>query len=186
VTAQYTNYRPLSHQEPPAGDNWKTWIISGGRGSGKTEAFLQYINSRAIESSVKIAIVAPFMAYFYNIGNRLKMINPDIRSSQRGLTWKNGSIAIFYSVSPAIVSLIRGMEFDIGFAEEVLSWEDESALVALRRAINHGTDPCLLISMGRSPLADIIADPTTQYVVPRVPEGLVSREIEEKLRNLYE
>jgi phage terminase large subunit-like protein len=34
----------LGHQVPPAGD-WRTWVILGGRGAGKTRAGAEWVRS---------------------------------------------------------------------------------------------------------------------------------------------
>lgn len=51
------------HQEPPAGD-WHTWLLLGGRGTGKTEGGARYVleHLRSVGSSARVGIGAPTIA----------------------------------------------------------------------------------------------------------------------------
>ena len=51
---------------PPGGEAWRTWLVLGGRGAGKTRAGAEWVKARALglwpatgARSERIAIVAP-------------------------------------------------------------------------------------------------------------------------------
>lgn len=53
------NFEPLPHQHPPEG-KWKSWVISGGRGAGKTRAMLEYALSYMREHPTgHVVLLAP-------------------------------------------------------------------------------------------------------------------------------
>src|SRR5262252_7866184 len=53
----------LPHQEAPAGA-WDTWLLLGGRGSGKTEAMARYVRDHlvALGAAARVGVGAPTIA----------------------------------------------------------------------------------------------------------------------------
>ena len=49
-------------QLPPAGDEWRTWLLLGGRGSGKTRPCAEAVREWAHDPEAVIALVGPTSA----------------------------------------------------------------------------------------------------------------------------
>jgi phage terminase large subunit-like protein len=103
----------LNQQIPPEGQDWRSWMILGGRGAGKTRTGAEWVKAVAlgqwepiVQRAERIAIVAPTFAEA-----RLVMIEgksgllavhgederPSYEPSKRMLTWPNGSVAHVFS-----------------------------------------------------------------------------------------
>lgn len=112
-------------QLAPPGD-WATWILSAGRGFGKTRAGSGWVHARAMASPGRwIALVArtPADARDYMIegpGGILKNTpihcRPLYEVSKRRLTWPNGSWATIYSDEEP--DQLRGFSGDTAWLDE--------------------------------------------------------------------
>lgn len=115
-------------QQAPRGD-WRTWLVMGGRGSGKTRAGAEWVHamaSAAVEP-LRIALVAETLA-----DGREVMVDgcsglwriardrrPVFEISRRRLVWPNGSVAqLFSSEDP---ESLRGPQFDLAWEYAPLS-----------------------------------------------------------------
>lgn len=122
----------LPHQLPPGGD-WKTWVIMGGRGAGKTRAGAEWVRSQ-VEGATprdpgrasRLAIVAET----YNQARDVMVFGesgimactppdriPKWNASERALRWPNGAEARIYSASDP--EALRGPQFDAAWADEI-------------------------------------------------------------------
>ena len=109
----------LPHQLPPEGD-WKTWVIMGGRGAGKTRAALvaeTYDQARDVMVHGESGILA---------------CSPEDRrprwlADRRKLVWPNGAEAQVFSAHD--YEALRGPQFDA-------AWIDEIGCAAVDRGTN--------------------------------------------------
>jgi phage terminase large subunit-like protein len=118
-------------QKPPPGD-WRTWLVLGGRGSGKTRAGAQWMHgivSREKRSGLRIALIAETLGDarevmidgISGIGRIARRNRTDFEISRRRLIWPNGAVAqIFSSEDP---ESLRGPQFHLGWSDELTKWK---------------------------------------------------------------
>jgi phage terminase large subunit-like protein len=163
-------------QIPPPGD-WITWLILGGRGSGKTLAGAQWVRALATgtEKVSPIALVGETMseAVAVMIEGESGLMNihprgerPKLRGSK--LTWPNGAEAMILSASDP--DRFRGPQFAAAWCDEVAKWPDaEAAWDMLQFALRLGKQPRQVATTTPRPiglLKRLLADPLT--AVPRM------------------
>ena len=118
-------------QLPPA-DDWRTWLLMGGRGSGKTRAGAEWVHELAISdgarSELRIALVAETLgdarevmidgvSGICRVARRMK---PDFEITRRRLIWPNGAVAhLFSSEDP---EALRGPQFHYAWCDELAKW----------------------------------------------------------------
>ena len=93
-------------QLPPEGD-WTTWLLLGGRGSGKTRAGAEWVHEMATRSRapLRIALVAETLAdarevMVDGVSGLWRIAHfrrPNFEISRRRLVWPNGSVAQLFS-----------------------------------------------------------------------------------------
>jgi phage terminase large subunit-like protein len=130
TTANDWHLNGRDDQKPPPGD-WRTWLIMGGRGSGKTRAgaeWVQAMASRAVEP-LRIALVAETLADAREVmvdgvsglWRIARDRRPTFEISRRRLVWPNGSVAqLFSSEDP---ESLRGPQFDLAWCDELGKWK---------------------------------------------------------------
>ncbi len=150
----------MPHQLPPDGD-WRTWVILGGRGAGKTRAGAEWVRAQAegptpsaAGKATRIAIVgetfdqARDVMVFGDSGilaTSPDAHRPDWTSSRRTLTWPNGAVAQVYSAHDP--DSLRGPQFDALWADEVAKWKNgEAAWDMLQFALRLGDDPRAVVT----------------------------------------
>nr|WP_244545384.1 terminase family protein [Devosia enhydra] len=120
-------------QLPPPGD-WTTWLLIGGRGSGKTRAGAEWIRSLATAPVPvsPIALVGETMAEAIAVMIRgesglLAVHPPAERPVLKGttLTWPSGAVASVLSASDP--DRFRGPQFAAAWCDEVAKWPDPEA-----------------------------------------------------------
>ncbi|MDQ0423380.1 phage terminase large subunit-like protein [Peteryoungia aggregata LMG 23059] len=123
------DWRLLARPEqwPPEGD-WRSWLILGGRGSGKTRAGAEWVQAQVLaagkRTDLRIALVAETLgdarevmidgaSGLTRIARRMR---PEVEISRRRLVWPNGAIAqIFSSEDP---ESLRGPQFHLAWCDE--------------------------------------------------------------------
>jgi hypothetical protein len=132
----------LPHQLPPEGD-WKTWVILGGRGAGKTRAGSEWVRSQ-VEGALpedggparRLALVAETYDQARDImvfgESGIIACSPPDRvpqwvAGERKLVWPNGAEARVYSAND--FEALRGPQFDG-------AWADELGCAAIDRGTN--------------------------------------------------
>lgn len=140
-------------QLPPNGD-WTTWLLMGGRGSGKTRAGAEWVRALATGAmntppTSPIALVGETMAEaravmvegpagILNIGPVDQ--RPKFDRSRNLLTWKNGAQAILMSASEP--DRFRGPQFAGAWCDEVAKWPNsEAAWDMLQFSLRLGKQP---------------------------------------------
>lgn len=158
-------------QLPPDGD-WTTWLIMGGRGSGKTLAGAQWVRDLATgESPVSpIALVGETMteavAVMVKGVSGILSVHPDEqRPVLKGtsLVWPNGVEATVLSASDP--DRFRGPQFAAAWCDEVAKWpQAEDAWDMLQFGLRLGDKPRQLATTTPKPtklLRRLLADEHT-------------------------
>ena len=125
----------LPHQMPPEGD-WRTWVILGGRGAGKTRAGAEWVRSMvegptpgAPGVARRVALVAETMeqareVMVFGESGIMALCPPDRMpdwiAGRRLLVWPNGAQAQLYSAHEP--ESLRGPQFDALWADELAKW----------------------------------------------------------------
>lgn len=132
----------LPHQLPPEGA-WKTWVIMGGRGAGKTRAGSEWVRGMveggtplAPGRAKRVALVAETVDQAREVmvlgdSGILACSPPDRRpewvAGRRTLVWPNGAEAQVFSAHDP--ESLRGPQFDA-------AWADEYGCAAIDKATN--------------------------------------------------
>lgn len=115
-------------QLPPDND-WLIWVLLGGRGSGKTRAGAEWIQSRVEQGAKRIALVGPSYheARAVMVEGESGLLNiarpenrPIFHPSRRRLEWPNGAVAELFSGDDP--QGLRGPQFDTAWADEFCAW----------------------------------------------------------------
>jgi phage terminase large subunit-like protein len=161
-----------SHQRAPNGLDWTTWLLIGGRGSGKTRAGAEWVK-RAAESNISptalvgetehdarevmIEGVSGLMAAHGRF-NR-----PSWIPSRRRLEFRSGAFAQAFSAEDP--ESLRGPQFAAAWCDEVAKWRHPDAVFdMLQFALRLGERPRQVITTTPRPIAllkRLIADPAT-------------------------
>ena len=163
-----------AEQKPPAGD-WRTWLVMGGRGSGKTRAGAEWVHALAVNSGarsdLRIALVAETLGDarevmidgVSGICRVARHGRPDFEISRRRLVWPNGAVAqIFSSEDP---ESLRGPQFHFAWCDELAKWKyGQESFDMLQFGLRLGSFPRQLVTTTPRPvplLKRLIADPAT-------------------------
>ncbi|MFW2543519.1 DNA-packaging protein [Primorskyibacter sp. 2E107] len=123
------------HQLPPEGD-WRTWVILGGRGAGKTRAGAEWVRSmvegpRPMDTGrcKRVALVGETLdqvreVMIFGDSGILSCSPPDRMpkwvSGRQCLVWPNGAEAMAFSAFNP--ESLRGPQFDGAWADELGKW----------------------------------------------------------------
>jgi phage terminase large subunit-like protein len=126
----------LDHQLAPEGD-WRTWVIMGGRGAGKTRAGAEWVRSmvegarpRDPGRARRVALIGETIdqareVMVFGESGILACSPPDRRpdwiASRRMLVWPNGATAQLFSAHEP--ETLRGPQFDCAWADELAKWK---------------------------------------------------------------
>ncbi len=169
----------LPHQLPPPGQDWRTWLILGGRGSGKTRAGAEWVRSRVEGSrprdpgqAIRVALVGETYdqardVMVFGESGILACSPPDRRpdweATRRRLVWPNGAIAQVFSASEA--EGLRGPQFDAAWVDELAKWKKpDEAWSNLQFALRLGQHPQQVVTTtpkNVGTLKEIMAAPST-------------------------
>lgn len=163
-------------QQPPTGD-WRTWLIMGGRGSGKTRAGAEWVHALASagqRSELRIALVAETLGDarevmidgVSGICRIARRQRPDFEPSRRRLIWPNGAMAqVFSSEDP---ESLRGPQFHFAWCDELAKWKyADDTFDMLQFGLRLGDDPRQLVTTTPRPvpiLKRLIAEEGTRLV----------------------
>ncbi len=126
----------LDHQLPPPGP-WRTWIVMGGRGAGKTRAGAEWVR-HMVEgarpedrgTATRVALVGETYEQVRDVmvfgESGLIACSPPDRlpvweAARRRLVWPNGATAQAFSASDP--EALRGPQFDAAWADELAKWK---------------------------------------------------------------
>lgn len=168
----------FDHQLPPPGD-WRSWVILGGRGAGKTRAGSEWVRSMVEGSrpldkgrAARVALVGETYEQVRDVmvfgdSGILACSPPDRRpvweAGRRRLVWPNGAVASAFSASDP--EALRGPQFDAAWADELAKWKKgQDAWDMLQFALRLGDDPrCVVTTTPRTApaLKALLASPST-------------------------
>ena len=118
------------------GGRWHTWLLLGGRGSGKTRAGAEWVRAQVIgeppladRRSRRIALIGDTIAQVRSImiegvsglmsvyppGER-----PKLEASKNQLVWANGTMAQLFGADDP--DSLRGPQFDAAWCDELAKW----------------------------------------------------------------
>lgn len=148
------------HQIEPRLD-WRTWLLMGGRGSGKTFAGAYWISQMAKQENLRFALVGPTLHDVREVmvegPSGLKAIagpmhRPRWEGGRKRLVWPDsGSVA--YAFSAEDPDSLRGPQFHHAWADEFCAWrKPEAVLDTLRMGLRLGDDPRLVVTTTPRPL----------------------------------
>jgi phage terminase large subunit-like protein len=188
------------HQKEPAGNDWRLWLILGGRGSGKSRAGAEWIRLKIRYSNhpLRVALVAPSLqearAVMVEGDSGLLAVHPladrpRYVPSRREIVFGNGSIAQLFSA--AAPDLLRGPQFHLAWCDELAKWRHvERTWNTLQFALRLGERPQQAVTTTPRPLPllkKMIADPQT--VLSRAPTianaGFLAPSFLGELQRLY-
>jgi phage terminase large subunit-like protein len=154
-------------QKPPIVENWRNWLILGGRGAGKTRAGAEWVKARATGQGIasgplakRIALVAPTfnearMVMIEGVSGLLAIHDeswrPTFEPTKRLLTWPNGCVAqVFTAEEP---DGLRGPQFDAAWCDELAKWRHaENVWNMLQFALRLGGNPRAVITTTPRPI----------------------------------
>jgi phage terminase large subunit-like protein len=146
-------------QRAPKGD-WRSWVIMGGRGAGKTRAGAEWIRTRIKEGAERIALVAETYADarevmldgpsgLLHIGREDE--RPRFEPSRRRVTWGSGAVAQLFSAEDP--EGLRGYQFDTAWSDELAKWSyDEETWSNLQFGLRLGDDPRQVVTTTPRPV----------------------------------
>lgn len=153
--------RLLDHQHKPRDLDLRTWLLLGGRGSGKTFAGSVWVDKMARKlSGITIALVGPALHDVREVmvegASGIKALaepgdRPRWEAGRRRLVWKNQSAA--YAFSAEDPDSLRGPQFHAAWADEFCAWrKPEMVLSNLRFGLRLGTEPLLAVTTTPRPI----------------------------------
>ena len=145
----------LAHQLPPEGA-WKSWVIRGGRGAGKTRAGAEWVRAEVegarpedLGRARRVALIGETFdqvrdVMIFGESGILACSPPDRRpqweAGKRRLIWPSGAIAqVFSAYDP---ESLRGPQFDAAWVDELAKWpKAEQTWEQLQFALRLGQNP---------------------------------------------
>lgn len=178
------------HQLPPSTPaNWRTWVVLGGRGAGKTRTGSEWIRS-LVEGPTplapgrrrRIALIGETADQARDVmvlgDSGLLACSPADRRpvlhvSRRRLTWANGAEAMLFSAKDP--DSLRGPQFDAAWCDELGKWQRaEAAWSMLQFALRIGPHPQAVVTTTprRNPvLWRLLDDPSVARTTARTADN---------------
>ena len=145
----------LPHQLPPEGA-WKSWVIMGGRGAGKTRAGAEWVRAEVEGSGPRDPGRARRVALLGETVDQVREVmvfgdsgilacsppdrKPDWEAGRKRLVWPNGAVAQVFSAHEP--EALRGPQFDAAWVDELAKWKRaEDAWDMLQFALRLGKNP---------------------------------------------
>jgi len=165
------------HQKPPAaaanGKLWRTWLILGGRGAGKTRAGAEWVRGIArADATARIALVGEtehdVRSVMIEGASGLMAVHPRSERmkwypTRRRIEWSNGAVAETFSAEN--YDSLRGPQFTAAWCDELAKWRQaEATFDMLQFGLRLGERPRQVITTTPRPIAllkKIMADPAT-------------------------
>lgn len=145
----------LPHQLPPEGA-WKTWVIMGGRGAGKTRAGAEWVRAQVEGATALTPGAARRVALVGETVDQVREVmvfgdsgilacsppdrRPEWQASRKRLIWPNGAVAQVFSAHDP--DSLRGPQFDAAWVDELAKWpKAQDAWDQLQFALRLGDNP---------------------------------------------
>ena len=170
-------------QLPPkltgTGDEWRSWLVMGGRGAGKTRTGAEWVRAQALglapladEIAIRIALVGETIAAVRSVmiegvsgllSVHAENERPRFEPSKHQLIWPNGTIGqIFSAENPAS---LRGPQFSAAWCDEICKWRHGlETWDMLQFGLRLGSSPRVVVTTTPKPIVlikKIMANPTT-------------------------
>jgi phage terminase large subunit-like protein len=156
-------------QTPPPGD-WVTWLLMGGRGSGKTRAGVEWVRALAADGIGPIALVGETMTEAIAVmiegpSGIMAVTPPDERPTLSGATlhWTNGTVATVLGANDP--ERFRGPQFAAAWCDEIGKWPNaEAAWDMLQFGLRLGGRPRQVATTTPRPtklVKRLLAEPTS-------------------------
>jgi phage terminase large subunit-like protein len=146
---------------------WHTWLVLGGRASGKTRAGAEWVRAQATETlpiadrrSHRIALVGDTIAQVRSVmieglSGLLSIHRPDERpaleAARNQLVWPNGTIAQMFAADNP--DSLRGPQFDAAWCDELCKWRrPDVAWDTLQFALRLGALPQVVVTTTPRPI----------------------------------
>ncbi|MEP2920990.1 MAG: terminase family protein [Sulfitobacter sp.] len=150
----------MPHQLPPEGD-WRSWVIMGGRGAGKTRAGAEWVRSvvegaRPLDAGRcrRVALVGETIEQVREVmifGDSGILAcspadrRPDWEASRKRLVWPNGAVATVHSAHDP--EGLRGPQFDAAWVDEIAKWKkSQETWDMLQFALRLGDQPQVCVT----------------------------------------
>lgn len=142
-------------QAPPP-DLLRTWLLSGGRGAGKTRAGAEWVRWAVLQAGYRrVALVGPTFSDVREVMIEgpsglipLAMQSadrPNWQPSRHRLEWPNGAVA--YAFSAEDPDGLRGPQFDLAWGDEAGAWaRGEKVWDNLQLALRLGQQPLSMVT----------------------------------------
>jgi phage terminase large subunit-like protein len=167
-----------AHQLPPDGC-WRTWVILGGRGAGKTRAGAEWIRTGVEGAKPLTAGRARRLALIGETYDQVRDVmiegdsgilacsppdrRPQWKAGERKLIWANGAMAQAFSAHDP--EALRGPQFDTAWVDELAKWRRaREAWDMLQFSLRLGQDPRVCVTStprNVAVLRDLLASPST-------------------------
>ncbi len=144
----------------PPDSPWRTWLLLGGRGSGKTRSGAEFVRHLAGQANLRIALVAPTfaearMVMIEGVSGLLSVhpsyARPKFEPSKRVVTWPNGAQAQVFSAEEP--DGLRGPQFDAAWCDELAKWKHaEKVWEMLQFALRLGDNPVAVVTTTPRPI----------------------------------
>ena len=168
----------LPHQLPPEGA-WKSWVVMGGRGAGKTRAGAEWVRAEVEGArpgdpgrARRVALVGETIdqvreVMVFGDSGILACSPPDRRpeweATKKRLVWPNGATATAYSAHDP--ESLRGPQFDAAWVDELAKWKKgEEAWDMLQFALRLGDNPRQVVTTtprNVAVLKNVLKNPST-------------------------
>ncbi|MGB0912336.1 MAG: DNA-packaging protein [Phaeobacter italicus] len=194
----------LPHQRAPQGD-WRSWVILGGRGAGKTRAGAEWVRALAEGPTPLSAGRARRIALLGETYDQVRDVmvqgdsgilactppdrRPQWKATERRLIWPNGATAQAFSAHDP--EALRGPQFDAAWADELAKWKrGQDSWDMLQFALRLGTDPRVCVTTtprNVSVLRDLLASPSTvqTHAATEANRANLAASFIEEVRNRY-
>jgi phage terminase large subunit-like protein len=157
--ADWGTFSHLYQREPLI--DWRTWLILGGRGAGKTRAGAEWVRDVARDGQARIALVGETEhdvreVMIEGVSGVLAVHADDKRPqwipTRRRLEWSNGAVAEAFSAEQP--DSLRGPQFSHAWCDELAKWRQaEAAFDNLQFALRLGTRPRQLVTTTPRPIS---------------------------------
>lgn len=168
-------------QRPPLCD-WRTWLMLGGRGAGKTRTGAEWLKGVALadphypgSSGGRVALVGTSYDDMRDVmvegesgllAIHSKSERPQWISSRKELIWPNGTVGKLFASSN--FEGLRGNQFGAAWCDEICKWTDiEQTWDMLQFCLRLGSYPRQVVTTTPKPLKllkKLLKDPTTVTV----------------------
>lgn len=139
--------------------DWSTWLVLGGRGSGKTWLGAGWLVEQALDGR-RMALLGPSLHDVREVmiegpsGIRAQSpsnFRPRYEKTRRRVVWDNGAEAHVFSAED--VESLRGPQFEAAWADEFCAWRyPDETLAMLRFGLRLGDDPRLMVTTTPKPI----------------------------------